>query len=113
MVVIQNPLTWHEYESEEGSAGSALVKYMQGTSENEVPIAITSITSMAKMSPLFENFYDAAVAVQQITDEAYNENIAYMTSRMCDLVMDYQDRMQAMSTDEIVISHKSTNTTIH
>lgn len=113
MVVVQNPLTWHEYDDDEGNSGSALIKFINGSSDTEIPIATTSIISMARMSTAFENFYEAAVAVQQITDTAYEENIIRMTNRMCDMVLDFQDRQQAISTDELVISHRSSNTTIH
>jgi hypothetical protein len=114
MVILQNPLTWQEYSDDEGRLGSALVKYVNGTSENKIPISVSAIMSMAKMSPIFEEFYEAAVAIQQITDESYNENISLMTSRMYDLVVDYQDRKQALITNELVISSKkSSNTTIH
>lgn len=108
MIIVKNPLTWQEYENEEGHLGSALVKYMTGTEEEEVPISTTSITSMARMSPTFEDFYEAAVAVQKITEEAYNENISFMTIRMIDLVMDYQDKHHAHTTGELVASSKST-----
>lgn len=114
MVIVNNPLTWQEYSDDEGYMGSALVKFINGTSETQVPIATSHIISMAKMSPVFEEYYEAAVAVQEITRESYEESLVNMTSRMCDLVLDYQDRMQSMHTDELVISSKrSSNTTLH
>lgn len=113
MLVINNPLVWEEYEMEDGRTGSALVKYVVGTKETQVPIAITSITSIVTMSQSFEDFYEAAVAVQKITDEAYDEKLSHMTKKMVSLVIDYQARSHASDTDGIVVSLKDSDTTIH
>jgi hypothetical protein len=113
MLVIDNPLVWEDYEMEDGRHGTALVKYMTGTKETKIPIAISAVVSMAAMSPSFENMYEAAVAVQKITDESYDEKIVYMTKRMIDLVMDYQAREQAAKTDGIIMTAADTDTTIH
>lgn len=113
MVIVENPMIWEEYENPEtGQVGTALVKYLNGTAEYKIPVALSSIISIAAMSTAFANFYDAAVAVSKITDEAYDERLASMTSRMIALVMDYQDKAHAEKTGELVISSSDT-TTIH
>lgn len=102
MIIVKNPLIWEEYESPDGYVGTALVKYLNGTAETQIPLAITSIVSMASMSPTFSQFYDAAVAVQKITDEAYDEKIAHMTKKMKALVTDYQSKVDASQFDGLV-----------
>lgn len=110
MVTIENPMIWEEYESPDGHIGTALVKYITGTKETRVPIALSSIISIAAMSDTFSKFYDAAVVVSKITDEAYNERIVSMTNRMVNLIIDYQDKAQAEKTGELVISSSDTDT---
>jgi hypothetical protein len=113
MVIVENPMVWEEYENPEtGQTGTALVKYLTGTAESKIPVALSSIISMAAMSDTFSNFYDAAVAVAKIMDDAYDERIAGMTHKMVDLIIDYQDKAQAEKTGELVISSSNT-TTIH
>lgn len=112
MLVLNNPLIWEEYETEDGRMGSALVRYITGTPENKVPVAISAIVSMVTMGDAFINFYDAAVAVQKITEEAYEERLVHMTQRMVSLVMDYQNRAHADQTGDLVISSNS-DITIH
>lgn len=108
MVVLENPLTWEEYETGDGQIGSALVKFVNGSSETSIPIATTAIVSISKMSKVFEDFYDAAVACQQITDEAYDEKISFMTRKMIGLVMEYQAKAaaDALGKDSIVAFKK-------
>jgi hypothetical protein len=115
MVVIKNPLVYEEYESPEGHTGTALVKYMGGTADNAIPIATASITSMAEMSAAFSRYYDAAVAIQEITDQAYQERLGVMTKRMLAMVSDFQEQAIAASLgkDVIVAFPSDTEDTIH
>lgn len=114
MVTLENPLTWEEYETSEGGTGSALVKFCVGTKETKLPIAATSITSMALMSDRFAHFYDAAVAVNVITDEAYDEKLAYMTKQMIGLVMDYQAKAESEDNSGALVSYSTdSSNTIH
>jgi hypothetical protein len=112
MLVVNNPLVWEDYESEDGRVGSALVNYLVGTTEKSIPIAVSSIISMASMSDAFTNFYEVAVKVQEITDEAYKEKLVHMTRKMMGLVMEYQDKAKASSSGGLVISADS-DSTIH
>jgi hypothetical protein len=113
MIVLHNPLIWEDYETDDGRVGSALVNYMVGTTEAKVPIAIAGITSMAAMSQTFANFYDVAVAVQKITDEAYKEKLVHMTKKMLGMVIEYQARQHADKTGDIVMHPTDSDTTIH
>ena len=113
MIIMENPLTWEEYDSPDGVSGSALVKFVSGTRDSSVPIATHSIISITAMSDAFTDFYDAAVAVQKITDEAYDDKIRYMTRKMCSLVMDYQAQAHADETNGIVGYSTDTDITIH
>jgi hypothetical protein len=113
MLVLNDPLIWEDYESEDGRTGSALVKYMVGAGEEQIPIAIASITSMSTMSDHFANFYDVAVAVQRITDEAYRERLMSMTRGMLGLVIEYQNKQHADSTGGLVMSPSDSDSTIH
>lgn len=114
MIVINNPLIWEDYEAEDGRVGSALVKYITGTDEDQVGISISSIISVSAMNEEFTRFYDVAVEVQKITDEAYKEKLQYMTRRMLSLVIEYQNKQHAENTGDIVFtSPTDTDTTIH
>ena len=53
MLTIENPLVWEDYISQDGSAGSAMVKYITGSDEKVIPIATNAVVSMAAMSPTF------------------------------------------------------------
>jgi hypothetical protein len=66
MLVLNDPLIWEDYESEDGRTGSALVKYMVGAGEEQIPIAKLPSLSMSTMSDHFANFYDVAVEVQRL-----------------------------------------------
>lgn len=113
MLILNNPLVWEDYEMEDGRVGSALVKYITGSAESKIPISVKSITSMALMSESFAEFYDVAVAVQQITDEAYQEKLQSMTRKMVGMVIDYQNRTHADKTGDIVFSPTDSDNTIH
>jgi hypothetical protein len=114
MVVLENPLTWEDYETEDGRVGSALVKYMTGTDETKIPIATSSIVSMCTMSEKFTNYYEAAAACQAITDEAYAEKLVQMTNRMIELVQDYRakEAVEELGPDALV-AYKTDTNTIH
>ena len=113
MIVLNNPLVWEDYETEDGRMGSALVKYLTGSNEEKIPIAIASIVSMATMSETFSHFYDVAVQVQKITDESYQERLVHMTKKMVGLVIDYQNTKHPDDTGGIVFSPSESDTTIH
>ena len=113
MIVLNNPLVWEDYETEDGRMGSALVKYLTGSNEEKIPIAISSIVSMATMNETFSHFYDVSVQVQKITDESYQERLVHMTKKMVGLVIDYQNRKHADDTGGIVFSPSDSDTTIH
>jgi hypothetical protein len=115
MLIIKNPLIWEDYDTPDGYTGSALVKFMAGTSESSIPISISSIVSIANMSPEFSKFYDAAVSVQKITDEAYAEKLLDMTRRMKEMIAGYNEKAQAASfgRDALVAFPLDTEDTIH
>jgi hypothetical protein len=68
---------------------------------------------MAVMSETFSNFYDVAVEVQKITDEAYQEKLQYMTKKMLGLVIEYQNKRHATNTGDLVFTAVDTDITIH
>lgn len=113
ILILQNPLVWEDYESEDGRTGSALVNYITGAKENKIPISTSSIISMSLMTDTFANFYDVAVAVQKITDAAYKEKLEHMTRKMRTMVIDYQDKAYADETGSLIVSSTDTDTTIH
>lgn len=114
MVTLKNPLVWEEYETADGYSGTALVKYMNGSKDKKIPIATSSIVSMSQMDKTFSEFYDAAVACQQITDEVYNEKLRHQTKKMIGLVLDYQAKAAAAELDGLIITPLDTdNPTFH
>jgi hypothetical protein len=106
-------MIWEDYETEDGRLGSALVKFITGCSESQVPIAVKSIISMSLLNDAFINFYEVSVEVSKITDEAYQEKLQYMTRKMINLVIDYQNQRHADETGDIVFSPTDSDTTIH
>jgi hypothetical protein len=113
MLILNNPLIWEDYETEDGRMGSALVRFITGGKESRIPIASESIISISLMTEEFSKFYDASVEVQKITDEAYKENLHHMTKKMVGLIIEYQNAAQAYKTGELVVSPKDTDHTIH
>jgi hypothetical protein len=110
MVVVKDPLVWEEYETEDGG-GTALVRYIAGTDEEDIPINKNCIVSMAGMSEEFKDFYDAAVGIQKETNGAYSKKIASMAERMKHYLMDMQAKRHSIDTDDIVAWQ--TDNTIH
>lgn len=102
MVSLTNPLVWEEYTSEDGQSGTAMVKYVTGTHEDTIPIATSSIISMATMSEPFTAFYEAAVGITKISDQNYDAKLADMTARMKLMINDHHARKTAKETDELV-----------
>lgn len=112
MVTLENPLTWEDYETSDGGHGSALVKYCVGTKDKQIPISSASIISMVAMSTQFSSFYDAAVEVNKITDEAYDEKLLSMTKRMQGMVLDFKAKFIADETGGLV-AYSTDSDTIH
>lgn len=113
IITMHNPMVWEEYTTQDGYTGTALVRYMTGTTEEIIPISTSHVTSMAKMSETFSGYYDAAVACNKITDESYEEKLAYMTKKITEMVVDHQLKVQAAKTGGIAFTENDISDTIH
>lgn len=102
VLVVKNPMMWEDYVSEDGMVGSTLVKYVTGSDEKDIPISKTAVISMAKMSNTFINFYDAAVAMTDITVKSYELKLKQITKSMVNRVSEYYATRVQLETNDIV-----------
>lgn len=82
MVIVEDPLEWEEFYTEEGYPATTLVRYCAGSDETEIPIARSAIISMAAMSDDFIDFYDAAIGMTDISANSYKVKLRGMTCNM-------------------------------
>lgn len=117
MLIVSDALTWEEFFGEDGYPVTSLVRYCSGSDEKQVPISKAHIVSMAKMSDEFSAFYEAAVAMSDITQRAYTSKLGSMTARMYDKIQAYHAMNHQKKTGELVAyftaGSESDSDTIH
>jgi hypothetical protein len=102
MVIVEDPLIWEEFFTEDGYSASTLVRYCSGSDEREVPISRNAIVSMAAMSPDFSAFYEAAVGMTDMTADIYKHKLQDMTHSMMNKLSAYHAQKVQRETGDLV-----------
>ena len=102
MVIVEDPLQWEEFYTEEGYPASTLTRYCSGSDETEIPIARSAIISMAAMNEDFADFYDAAVGMTDMSAAGYKVKLRGMTCNMLNKLQAYHAAQIQEETGQLV-----------
>lgn len=82
VLLLEDPLVEEEIFMDDGSTITVMKNFCRATEDKKIPIIKDNIVSIMAMSPVFKEYYKAAIKVNELSQKAYNDSLVALTEKL-------------------------------